>query len=214
MDASILTTTYQFLSLHAGDGYSHTQPAQQWYPTDSSTPSRPSEYAPHTPNTGTVVGTHSGSPGYQHYPSQRQEPSNQYLDQSPGYYHHQQQQFPPGSGAGLRAGPGAGSGAGPGAGSGAGPGVGPGAGPGAGTGGAEMAHGSQTQFPGMPSAGGSSSQLAGSTGVVFSVGEGGADRNNLGASSNSSSSMASGSATSAGNYLSGGRPVTTSRVRN
>lgn len=162
--------------MYTGDGYSHAQPAQQWYPSDSSTPTRHTGYAPHTPNTSTVVGTHPGSPGYQHYPlqySQHQEPSNQY--QSPGFY--QLQQSPPG--------------------------------PGAGTGGAGIAHSSQTQIPGTPAAG-SSAQLAGSSGVVFSVGEGGAERKNLGASSNS---VASASVMSAGNYHSGGRPVATSRVR-
>ena len=46
--------------------------------------------------------------------------------------------------------------------------------------------------------------------MVFSVGEGGAERNNLGASSNS---VASASAMATGNYHSSGRPVANSLVR-
>ena len=170
--------------IHVGDGYSYAQPAQQWYPSDNSTPTRPTEYAPRTPsNTSTVMGTHPGSPGYPPQYSQHQEPSNQY--QSPGFYqHHQPQQSPPG----------------------------PGAGPGAETGSAGIAHSSQTRVP-MTPATGSSSHLAGNSGVVFSVGEGGAERNNLGASSNSSSSVASASATSASSYLPGGQAVAPSQVR-
>ena len=126
------------------------------------------------------MGTHSGSPGYQHYPQQQhQEPFNKY-QQSSGIY-----QQPPLPGPGMVLG----------------------------AGGAGMAYSSQTQVSGTPATG-SSSQLAGSSGsgVVFSVGEGGTDRNNLGASS-SSNSVASASAMSATNYHSGGRPTATPRVR-
>ena len=144
------------------------------------------------------MGTHSSSPDYQHYLpqySQHQVPSSQH--QGPGFYQQQQQSSP---------GPGVGSGgAGPGAGLGAGPGTGIWAGPGAGTGSSGIAHSSRTQIPGTPAAG-SSSQLVGSSGVVFSVGEGGAERNNLGASSNSVASTMAGSNSS-------GRPVATSLVR-
>ena len=122
-------------------------------------------------------------------------PSSQY--QGPGFYQQQQQSSPsPGVAPG---------GTGPGAGLGAGPGTGIWAGPGAGTGSSGIAHSGQTQIPGTPPAG-NSSQLVGSSGVVFSVGEGGAERNNLGASSNSvASAMAGGN--------SSGQPVATSLVR-
>ena len=74
-----------------------------------------------------------------------------------------------------------------------------------------MAHSGQTQVSGTLATG-SSSRLAESSGggVMFSVGEGGTDRNNLGASNSSSHSVASASAMSA---HSGGQPVASSRVR-